>query len=128
MNATFFPVAPLLNYLARRLTPGVETVRDAVYVRTTAQGALKVAFATDTGTLEFPERPPTRDEELRLARLFRHHEDWSTPELFTADPLLGPLTRAVPGLRPLGCWEPFELCLRTVVGQQVSVAAAGTLM
>ncbi|MDP9142913.1 MAG: DNA-3-methyladenine glycosylase 2 family protein, partial [Pseudomonadota bacterium] len=33
-----------------------------------------------------------------------------------------------PGLRPLGCWDPFELCVRTVLGQQVTVAAANTLM
>jgi len=32
------------------------------------------------------------------------------------------------GFRPLGCWDPFELCLRTIIGQQVTVAAANTIM
>ena len=31
-------------------------------------------------------------------------------------------------MRPLGTWSPFELCVRTVLGQQVTVAAAATLM
>ena len=31
-------------------------------------------------------------------------------------------------MRPLGAWSPFELCVRTILGQQVTVAAAGTLM
>jgi 3-methyladenine DNA glycosylase/8-oxoguanine DNA glycosylase len=31
-------------------------------------------------------------------------------------------------MRPLGAWSPFELCIRTILGQQVTVAAAGTLM
>ena len=30
----------------------------------------------------------------------------------------------LPGMRPLGAWSPFELCLRTILGQQVSVRAA----
>ena len=30
-------------------------------------------------------------------------------------------------MRPPGAWSPFELCVRTVIGQQVSVAAARTL-
>ncbi|MGH9614350.1 MAG: DNA-3-methyladenine glycosylase family protein, partial [Bryobacteraceae bacterium] len=27
-----------------------------------------------------------------------------------------------------GCWEPLELCVRVILGQQVTVAAASTLM
>src|SRR3546814_4743001 len=33
-----------------------------------------------------------------------------------------------PGFRPLGCWSPFELCIRTLIGQQVTVVAARTLL
>ena len=35
---------------------------------------------------------------------------------------------AVPGMRPVGAWSAFELCVRTILGQQVSVAGASTLM
>ena len=40
-----------------------------------------------------------------------------------ADPVLGPLVAARPGLRIAGCFDGFELAVRAVLGQQVSVAA-----
>ena len=43
-------------------------------------------------------------------------------------PLFKERVRRVPGMRPLGAWSPFELCVRTVLGQQVTVVAAATLM
>ncbi len=43
------------------------------------------------------------------------------------DPLLGPLVAARPGLAVPGTVDGGELALRTVLGQQVSVAAARTL-
>ena len=43
------------------------------------------------------------------------------------DPLLAPLVARRPGLRVPGTVDPSELVLRTVLGQQVSVAAARTL-
>jgi 3-methyladenine DNA glycosylase/8-oxoguanine DNA glycosylase len=43
-------------------------------------------------------------------------------------PVLRPRLERVPGMRPPGAWSPFELCVRTILGQQVTVAAAGTLM
>jgi 3-methyladenine DNA glycosylase/8-oxoguanine DNA glycosylase len=44
------------------------------------------------------------------------------------DPTVGPLVRARPLLRVPGSVDPAELALRTVLGQQVSVAAARTLV
>jgi 3-methyladenine DNA glycosylase/8-oxoguanine DNA glycosylase len=35
--------------------------------------------------------------------------------------------RAVPGLRVPGAWDGFELCVRAILGQQISVARASTL-
>ncbi len=43
------------------------------------------------------------------------------------DPLLAPEVAASPGLRMPGAWDRFELALRAVLGQQVSVAGASTL-
>jgi AraC family transcriptional regulator, regulatory protein of adaptative response / DNA-3-methyladenine glycosylase II len=48
--------------------------------------------------------------------------------VFQRDPLLAPLVKARPGLRVVGAWDPFECTVRAIVGQQVSVAAARTLM
>jgi DNA-3-methyladenine glycosylase II len=46
----------------------------------------------------------------------------------TADPWLAPLVGAVPGLRVPGAWSGFELVVRAIVGQQVSVKAATTII
>jgi AraC family transcriptional regulator of adaptative response / DNA-3-methyladenine glycosylase II len=43
------------------------------------------------------------------------------------DPLLKPFVRKLPGLRIPGAWDPFELAIRAVLGQQVSVKGASTL-
>jgi AraC family transcriptional regulator, regulatory protein of adaptative response / DNA-3-methyladenine glycosylase II len=43
--------------------------------------------------------------------------------VLSADPLLAPLVAARPGLRVAGAWDGFELAVRAVLGQQVSVAA-----
>jgi AraC family transcriptional regulator of adaptative response / DNA-3-methyladenine glycosylase II len=40
-----------------------------------------------------------------------------------ADPLLEPLVATRPGLRVAGAWDGFELAVRAVLGQQVTVAA-----
>jgi DNA-3-methyladenine glycosylase II len=45
-----------------------------------------------------------------------------------ADPWLAPLVEAVPGLRVPGAWSGFELVVRAIVGQQVSVKAATTII
>ena len=44
-----------------------------------------------------------------------------------ADGVLAPLVQARPGLRVPGAYDGFELAVRAVLGQQVSVAAASTL-
>jgi AraC family transcriptional regulator of adaptative response / DNA-3-methyladenine glycosylase II len=43
-----------------------------------------------------------------------------------SDPIMGPLVKASPGLRVPGCADGFELAVRAVLGQQVSLAAART--
>jgi AraC family transcriptional regulator of adaptative response / DNA-3-methyladenine glycosylase II len=45
----------------------------------------------------------------------------------SADPQLRPLVRALPGIRVPGAWDGFELAVRAVLGQQVSVRGATTM-
>ncbi|WP_020475901.1 DNA-3-methyladenine glycosylase family protein [Zavarzinella formosa] len=45
-----------------------------------------------------------------------------------ADPILAPLLAAYPGIRVPGAWSRFEVLVRTIVGQQVTVKAATTIM
>src|SRR5690606_32719623 len=47
--------------------------------------------------------------------------------VLSADPRLRPLLRKRPGLRLPGGWDGFEVAVRAVAGQQVSVAAARTV-
>ncbi len=48
-------------------------------------------------------------------------------EVLRHDPLLAPLVRARPGARVPGAWDGFELAVRALLGQQVTVAGATTL-
>jgi AraC family transcriptional regulator of adaptative response / DNA-3-methyladenine glycosylase II len=44
------------------------------------------------------------------------------------DPILRPLIAQRPGTRVPGAWEPFELAVRAIVGQQITVRGATTIM
>ena len=44
-----------------------------------------------------------------------------------ADPVLAPVIERYPGMRLPGVWDPFEMTVRAVVGQQISVKAARTV-
>ena len=43
------------------------------------------------------------------------------------DPALAERINAAPGIRVPGCWNGFELAVRTILGQQISVKGATTL-
>jgi AraC family transcriptional regulator of adaptative response / DNA-3-methyladenine glycosylase II len=47
--------------------------------------------------------------------------------VLAGDPALAPLIEARPGLRVPGAWDGFELAVRAILGQQVSVRGATTL-
>jgi AraC family transcriptional regulator of adaptative response / DNA-3-methyladenine glycosylase II len=47
--------------------------------------------------------------------------------LLLLDPLLATVVRRIPGLRVAGAFDGFELAVRAILGQQVSVKAATTL-
>jgi 3-methyladenine DNA glycosylase/8-oxoguanine DNA glycosylase len=41
--------------------------------------------------------------------------------------MIAPLVKRYPGLRVAGTWDPFEMCVRAILGQQVTVKAATTI-
>jgi AraC family transcriptional regulator of adaptative response / DNA-3-methyladenine glycosylase II len=64
----------------------------------------------------------------RVRRLFDLDADPLRIDAHLAeDPRLAPSVRARPGLRVPGAWDTFELGVRAILGQQVSVAGATTL-
>jgi AraC family transcriptional regulator of adaptative response / DNA-3-methyladenine glycosylase II len=135
------PTAPLLDWLAARALPGVEAVEGASYRRTLRlpHGAGQLAVAFD------PVRAGNQ-QGIAMVRLSLADLRDVTPavqccrEIFDldtdpamvadgllADPITGPLVRARPGLRVPGCADGFEMAVRAVLGQQVSLATARTL-
>ncbi len=127
------PWTVLLNYLQPRLIDDAERIDQQYYHRRVGAHWLRVG-AADSGRKLHVEAPlaigaPEADVRRRVARLFATEEDTAAAARHLRRcPLLAPRIERLPGLRPLGSWDAFELCLRTVLGQQVTVTAAGTLM
>jgi AraC family transcriptional regulator of adaptative response / DNA-3-methyladenine glycosylase II len=126
----------LLAFLAGRVIPGVEAVESGSYRRTISlnghSGSLCVSLEKSGSALQvlisFPEPRWLFLIVERLRRMFDLGADPSEiAGHLTADRLLARRIEAMPGLRVPGCWDGFELAVRAVLGQQVSVAGANTL-
>jgi AraC family transcriptional regulator of adaptative response / DNA-3-methyladenine glycosylase II len=123
----------ILAFLRVRATPGVEVADSVSYRRTIAVGGLAGHFvvrcAANTNALELEVRFPNPHALLHIVTRVRQIFDLAAdPSVISAhlrrDPLLArPLARH-PGLRVPGAWDGFEVAVRAVLGQQVSVAAA----
>jgi AraC family transcriptional regulator of adaptative response / DNA-3-methyladenine glycosylase II len=125
-----------LGFLEPRAIPGVEGVEGECYRRTIAlegrHGVVELRPAAQAGQLEatirFPVVAALGTIVARLKRQFDLDADTSAIEAHLAsDPLLAPLVAARPGLRVPGAWEPFEMAVRAILGQQISVGAATVL-
>jgi AraC family transcriptional regulator, regulatory protein of adaptative response / DNA-3-methyladenine glycosylase II len=109
----------LITWLRARAIEGVERVTADAYGR----GRAVVRHA--------PERQALLvSSSLSRARaLFDTDADpHAIASVLGRDKLLAPLLRQRPGIRVPGAWDPFELAVRAIVGQQVSVAGARTIL
>ena len=130
-----FAAAPLLRFFAARALPGVEEVAGGVYRRS-------VRLGDETGVVEIRAVPGEAGVRVRwpasssgsllalasrASRLFDLEADVTTIRAhLRQDPALASALPAA-GIRVPGAWDPFELAVRALLGQQVSVAAARTL-
>lgn len=127
-----FDAAHWLAHVATRAVPGLEEV-DGTVVRRVLPGATGPLLAEfDAAALTARLVLPRLGDLTRAVARLRHWADLDADpervdEVLSDDPLLAPLVAARPGLRVPGCPDPAELALRTVLGQQVSVAGARTL-
>jgi AraC family transcriptional regulator, regulatory protein of adaptative response / DNA-3-methyladenine glycosylase II len=123
----------LLAWLAARAVPGVEEVDGDVYRRSLrlprGPGVAELAFEAD-GVRCRLWLEDARDLDPAVQRCRRLLDLDADPAAVAAhlgaDPLLGPLVRAAPGLRVPGTVDGAELAVRAVLGQQISVPAART--
>lgn len=126
----------MLEFFARRAIPGIEHVDTNSYARCFALngdvGTLRVAQAKCAHALEltvdFPDRALLREIESRVRRMFDVNADMAAinARLSSKPPLRRQVTKN-PGQRVPGGWDGFEIAVRAVLGQQISVAAARTL-
>jgi AraC family transcriptional regulator, regulatory protein of adaptative response / DNA-3-methyladenine glycosylase II len=122
----------ILAFLAPRAIPGVEAVKDGVYARAIVIGDAKGAFvAQPTGTdriavtVHFPKLEALPAIIARVRRLFDLAADpLAIAEHLSRDVHLAPLVAARPGLRVPGAWDGFEVGVRAILGQQITVSAA----
>lgn len=131
-----FDAEALLTYLGRRALPGVEEVLEGRYRRTIvmpgSRGNIEIEPITGTNAV-FIHLRLTELSDLsllvqRCRQLFDLDADPSAiTQVLAADPMLAPLVAMRPGLRIPGAVSGFELAVRAILGQQVSVAGARTL-
>jgi AraC family transcriptional regulator of adaptative response / DNA-3-methyladenine glycosylase II len=118
----------MLAFLAARAVEGVERVEGGRYRRTLSSGWIEVASLPQESCLHVTGAAPEA-EAGRVRALFDLDADVEAMGAHLArDPLLAPLVASRPGLRVPGGWDGFEVAMRAVLGQQISVAAARRLL
>ena len=101
----------LVTWLGARAIPGLEAIDNNTYMRA------GVRVWHEDGAVH------TTAEPERVRRVFGLDADPAAIHaVLGRDRMLGPLLRKRPGVRVPGAWDPFELAVRAIVGQQLSVA------
>lgn len=128
-----FAAAELMAFLVRHRVAGVETGGADWFARTMrlphGAGSLRVELVDDPGRVRLQLRlADLRDTAAAVERARRLLDADADPgavdDHLARDAGLGPLVRRHPGLRVPGHVDGFEAAVRTVLGQQVSIASA----
>ncbi len=130
----------LLSFLGARAVPGIEHLEGTTYHRsvTAAGAALLLQLTPDldepvvrlrVSGVDGDAAPDPAAVVQTARRLFDLDADpRAIDTALAADPALSPLVAAAPGTRLPGAADGFELAVRAIVGQQVSVAGARTTL
>lgn len=128
----------MLQYLQPRLISGVEAIQlnSATYLRSVRidgiDGWLRVSHLPHQSQCVLQIAPSLTTKLMPLLSRIRNQFDldanpaWITQHL-RQDPLLAQMLEVQSGIRVPGAFDTFELAIRAVLGQQISVAAATTL-
>ncbi|MFT3810641.1 MAG: AlkA N-terminal domain-containing protein [Micropepsaceae bacterium] len=127
----------VLAFLAARAVPGLEAVNGAAYERRFTLGPARGRFVLthdpsrraviaeiEIDRLDWLDRLVTR---IR-AMLDLDADPDAIAAAFAGDDMIAPRLKTVPGLRLVQSFDVFECGLRAIVGQQVSVKGAATLL
>jgi AraC family transcriptional regulator of adaptative response / DNA-3-methyladenine glycosylase II len=124
----------LLAFLSHRAIPQVEVIQDGAYFRTVHVSRQKTEY---TGFLEVRHEPEKRMVTVRLSdtlvpvcavileRIRRLFDLRADPKII--EKALGPLAKERLGLRVPGSFDGFEMSVRAILGQQITVIAARTM-
>lgn len=125
----------VLSFLRTRAIPGIEAVSSSRYARTIAIGDERGVLVVEPAernclkaTVRFPHLKNLPAIIARVRRVFDLAVDpLAIGAHLSRDPTLAPLVAARPGLRVPGAWDGFELAVRAILGQQITVSAAARL-
>lgn len=126
----------LLEFLAPRAIPGVESIEDGAYRRTvhigSKKGTVRVERMRDRNALRaevsLSLASVLLDVKARLRALFDlDAHPTAVAEHLARDPKMREFVRRRPGLRLPGAFDGFEMAVRAILGQQVSVKGASTI-
>ncbi|MEM9714858.1 MAG: AlkA N-terminal domain-containing protein, partial [Actinomycetota bacterium] len=130
-----FAADELIDFLVWHATPGVEELDGDVYRRSLdLPGGTTVVELRPAGDfvecrLHLADLADLTTAVTRCRRLLDLDADPGVvADTLSADPLLAPLVERRPGLRVPGAVDGFEHTIRTIVGQQISVSGAATVL
>ena len=133
---TPFDWKSLLGFFSARAIPGVEQIVGDTWARTIVldghAGIIEVSDDARSNNLDLAVYGATTQHLFEIVQRTRQVFDVDAPvdaiaAVLGRDPVLKPLQKRQRGVRVPGAWDGFELLVRAIVGQQVSVAAATTL-
>lgn len=120
----------LLNFFSPRIFDGVERIVDGRYYRTVEigqrSGWITVENKPEKSALQVEISPDLLPVLMQVLNRVRRLFDLEAVPERIADHL-GSVASANPGLRVPGAFDGFEMAVRAILGQQISVRAATTL-
>jgi AraC family transcriptional regulator of adaptative response / DNA-3-methyladenine glycosylase II len=126
----------MLSFLRLRAIPDVEWIVNGTYSRVIEidgqVGTIRVSHEPQKSALRadvcFPNLSALAAIIARIRRMFDLGADpVAIGATLVRDKILAPLVKTRPGLRLPGAWDGFEIAVRAILGQQITVRAATQL-
>ena len=126
----------MLDFFSARATPGVELVTEDSYRRTLSRAGdhcvVEIRPDARKGYLSLTLRSVNTNALFEIVQTAREVFDLDAPvdeigATLRKDKVLRKSLKKFPGVRVPGAWDGFELTIRAILGQQISVKAATTI-